>query len=392
MHLRIILILILLPLLLPRLSLADVKDDLQGINREISQKKSLLNKTKKTETRVSGELQQIEKNLQEKEANLLSLGRDLRGVENNLGRMRGQIATVEAETLRKKQQIDSRISALYKAGDAGNIRVFFSSGSFPQMMENLRYMKAVLENDRRLFTDYQAKMEQLRLLKGELEHDQANKEKIRNRIEAKKQEIEQEKKTKTGLLLKVREDKEGYITSLKKLQANARRLQAMVERLEARSRKGYTVRNNKKVLAPDRYVAVPDKGLGAQKGKLTLPVKGTITAQFGRQKHPQFNSYTVNNGISINAPVGTQIHAIYDGQVIFADYFKGYGNMVIVDHGGGFFSLYAHASSINKRVGATVAKNDVVASVGDSDSSNGAMLYFEIRYQGKPVDPSPWFR
>ncbi|WP_243688068.1 murein hydrolase activator EnvC family protein [Geotalea toluenoxydans] len=369
-----------------------MKDDLQGINREINQKKSLLNKTKKVETKVSGELQQIEKNLQEKETNLLSLGRDLRGVENNLGRIKGQIESVEAEALRKKQQINSRVSALYKAGDAGNIRIFFSSGSFSQMMENLRYMKAVLENDRKLFTDYQSKTEQLRLLKTELEHDQANKERIRSKIEAKRLEIAEEKKIKTGLLLKVREDKQGYIVSLKKLQANAKRLQSMVERLEARSRKGYTVRKNKAVTGAERYVSIPDKGLGAQKGKLSLPVKGSVTAQFGRHKHPQFNSYTVNNGISINAPVGTQIHAIYDGQVIFADYFKGYGNMIIVDHGGGFFSLYAHASSINKRVGATVAKNDVVASVGDSDSSNGAMLYFEIRYQGKPVDPSPWFR
>lgn len=392
MRLRVPFTLILLLLLPPFQCQADVKDDLQGINREINQKKSLINKTKKVENKVSGELQQIEKSLKEKETNLLSLGRDLQGVESNLGQIKAQIDTVEGEALQKKKQIDSRISALYKAGDAGNIRIFFSSGSLPQMMESLRYMKSVLENDRRLFSDYQVKMEQLRQLKTKLEHDQVNKEKIRSKIEAKKLEIEQEKKAKTGLLVKVREDKEGYIASLKQLQANAKRLQSMVERLEARSRKGYTVRNNKKAPGPERHVFVPDSGLGAQRGKLTLPVKGSIVAQFGRQKHPQFNSYTINNGISINAPVGTQIHAIYDGQVIFADYFKGYGNMVIVDHGGGFFSLYAHASSINKRVGATVAKNDVVASVGDSDSSSGAMLYFEIRYQGKPVDPSPWFR
>ena len=96
--------------------------------------------------------------------------------------------------------------------------------------------------------------------------------------------------------------------------------------------------------------------------------------------------------LDLSAPAGAQIHAVFDGQVIFADYFKGYGNMVIVDHGGGFFSLYAHAATIMKKVGATVARNDIVASVGDTDSSKGPMLYFEIRYQGKPVDPSPWFR
>lgn len=379
-------------LIVSGLSFADVKDDLQGIKNKITQQKSLLNKTRKTETKVSGELLQIQKNLQDKEASLQSLGRDLRGVENNLSQIEGQIGIVRSEADLKKKQINSRLAALYKAGDPGHLRMFFSSGSVSQLMENLRYIKSVLANDQRLFSDYQSKMDNLRLLKGNLERDQAIKEKIKHKIEAKKLEIEQEKKVKTGLLLKVREDKQSYISSLKELQANAKRLQSMVERLEAKSRKGYTSKGSKIVPGAGQVVQVPDKGLGAQKGKLSLPVKGSITAQFGRHKHPQFNSYTVNNGISIDAPTGTQIHAIYDGQVIFADYFKGYGNMVIVDHGGGFFSLYAHASSIGKKVGSTVSKNDVVASVGDSDSTRGPMLYFEIRYQGKPVDPSQWFR
>ena len=123
-----------------------------------------------------------------------------------------------------------------------------------------------------------------------------------------------------------------------------------------------------------------------------MPARGEVVDNFGRHKHPEFNSYTVSNGISIAAPHGTEIRAVYEGQVIFADYFKGYGNMVIVDHGGGYFSLYAHAAKILKKVGTSVARNEVVASVGDTDSSHGSMLYFEIRYQGKPVDPATWVR
>lgn len=373
---------------------ADVKDDLQGIKREITEKKLLLKKTKKVESKVSGELEQIQKNLREKEASLNSLGRDMKGVETSLNRTQKDIDLAKAEAERKKQQINRRLTSLYKAGEAGSLRMFFSSESFPQMTENLRYMKSVLENDKKLFADYNAKMENLRVLKASLERDVARKEKIKSSIEVKKQEIEQEKNKKAGYLLKVREDKKTYMSSIKELQANANRLQAMVERLEARSRKGYNLKNKNKAVVGSEHLLpnVPDKGLGAQKGRLNLPVKGNIVGQFGRHKHPEFNSYTVNNGISIEAPAGTQIHAIYEGQVIFADYFKGYGNMVIVDHGGGFFSLYAHAANLLKKVGATVAKNDVVASVGDTDSSKGPMLYFEIRYQGKPVDPSPWFR
>jgi septal ring factor EnvC (AmiA/AmiB activator) len=181
----------------------------------------------------------------------------------------------------------------------------------------------------------------------------------------------------------------------------------MFARLEAKNRKALEARNRKGYSAKSRgterhgkdahtfqppLTVVPDKGLGAQKGRLTLPVKGTIVERFGRHKHPEFDSFTFSNGISVTAPAGTPIHAVFDGEVIFADYFKGYGNMIIVDHGGGFFSLYAHAASVAKKVGSKVARNDVLASVGDVDSSKGPLLYFEIRYQGKPVDPAPWFR
>ena len=125
---------------------------------------------------------------------------------------------------------------------------------------------------------------------------------------------------------------------------------------------------------------------------MSLPAKGEIVSHFGKHKHPEFNSFTFNNGISIAAPLNSDIKTVYDGEVIFADKFKGYGNMIIIDHGGGYFTLYAHASSILKKVGTTVSKNEVVAHVGDSDSSAGSQLYFEIRYQGKPVDPGPWLK
>jgi septal ring factor EnvC (AmiA/AmiB activator) len=167
----------------------------------------------------------------------------------------------------------------------------------------------------------------------------------------------------------------------------------MVEKLEAKSRKGYTKKNKQGgVTGYPALPSVPDKGFGSLKGHLSMPAKGEVIGGFGRHKHPEFNSYTVSNGISIAAPIGSDIHAVYDGQVIFADYFKGYGNMVIVDHGGGYFSLYAHASRILKKVGSPVGRNEIVASVGDTDSIKGALLYFEIRFQGKPVDPAPWFR
>jgi septal ring factor EnvC (AmiA/AmiB activator) len=257
----------------------------------------------------------------------------------------------------------------------------------------LRYSRSILGNDRRAVAEYNTKIDRLRVLKVKLEQDMDRKEKIKTKVEGKVQEVEEEKRKKADYLQKVRQDKSHYLASLKELEANARRLQTMVERLEAKSRKSYTKKSGNKTIVGEARTLPPvsDKGFGAQKGRLSLPVKGDIVARFGRHKHPEFNSFTVSNGISIAAPTGTDIRAVFDGQVIFADYFKGYGNMVIVDHGGGFFSLYAHAAKIMKRVGSSVARNDILASVGDLDSPKGPQLYFEIRYQGKPVDPAPWF-
>jgi len=385
-------------LVVPSLCSAGVKEDLQGIKKQIKEKSLLIKKTQKVETKVSGELVQIEKTLAEKQSSLIVLGRDLSTVEKGIDKTLANIELERQEAERKRVQINRRMAALYKGGDTGNLRVFFSSESFPQMSENLRYMRSILDNDRKLFQQYSANLERLEQLKLRLEQDAARKEGIRRSMEAKKREIEQEKTRKASFLVKVRQDKQGYQASLKELQANAGRLQSMIQRLEARSRKAYSSKVRSKggavprQSAPAQATTVPNHGLGALRGRLSLPVKGTIVDRFGRHKHPEFNSFTVSNGISVAAPAGSAIRAVYDGEVIFSNYFKGYGNMIIVDHGDGFFSLYAHASSVTKKVGSKVSRNDVLASVGDVDSTKGPMLYFEIRYQGKPVDPAPWFR
>jgi septal ring factor EnvC (AmiA/AmiB activator) len=385
---------ILVLVLLEGVVFADVKDDLKGINSQIREKQKLLKQTKKAETKVSTELVQIDKSLREKESNLQHLGNELKVVETGISRTQQEIQLLVAELDKRKQQIAKRVSSVYKAGEMGNLRMFFSSESIPEVLENRRYMQSVLNYDRKLFQDYQGRLAQLQVMKTSLEREADKKEKLREKIRLKKKEIEDEKSRKSTHLSQIRQEKKSYQVSLKELQANARRLQSMVERLEARSRKSYTLKSDKKPVISGNYPQPPvtDKGFGSQRGRLSKPVSGEIVSRFGKHKHPEFNSFTFNNGISIAAPMNADIHAVFDGEVIFADSFKGYGNMLIIDHGGGYFSLYAHTARINKKVGATVRKNETVAQVGDSDSTSGAQLYFEIRYQGKPIDPGPWLR
>ncbi|MDD5286264.1 MAG: peptidoglycan DD-metalloendopeptidase family protein [Desulfuromonadaceae bacterium] len=371
------------------------KDELSGVKREIKAKKQLITKTRKVEAVISTELLEINRNLEQKESDLGRLSHDLRVVESALVRTGREIAKVTEEANRKRQEIERRLSSLYKAGELGALRMFFSAESFPQLAENIRYMRSILDNDKRLFQEYNQKVQELKKLKGDLERDAAKKARIKDGIALKKREIEQEKSKKAGYLLKVRQDRKSYEASLKELQANASRLQLMIERLDALRRRKLSSRHEKpgrKLKPLAELPPVPDRGFASQKGRMSLPVRGEIIESFGKHKHPEFNSYTFSKGLSVSANAGTDIKVIYEGTVIFADYFKGFGNMVIVDHGGGYFTLYAHASRILKKVGAEVARHETIATVGDMDSTKGAILYFEIRHQGKPVDPADWVR
>ena len=373
----------------------NARDQLKGVKQEIKVKKQLISKTRKVEAVVSTELVKINQSLEQKKADLGKLDRDLRGVESSLDRTGEDIQRTTEEANRKKQEITGRLVSLYKAGEFGVLRMFFSAESFPSMAENIRYMRSIVENDKIIFAEYNQKLEELRRLKTDLERDAVKKERIKQGIALKKQEIENEKNKKANYLAKVRQDRTGYEKSLKELQANASRLQSMLNRLEALSRQKQVTRQVKpgsKYKPGLELPPVPDRGFSSQKGRMSLPVKGEVIETFGKHKHPEFNSYTYSKGLSISAANGTQVKSIYEGNVIFADYFKGYGNMIIVDHGGGYFSLYAHASRLLKKVGSEVAKNEVVAMVGDSDSTKGSHLYFEIRHKGSPVDPAGWVR
>jgi len=374
---------------------ANPKDELKGVKQEIRAKKQLITKTRKVEAAVSTELREINRTLEQKRNDLGKLDSDLRIVESSLDRTGREIVRVTEEANRKKKDIEKRLASLYKAGELGASRMFFSSESFPQMGENIRYMRSIVENDKKIFAEYSEKIERLRSLKSDLERDAAKKERIKDGIALKKREIEQEQGKKAAYLASVRKDRSSYEASLRELKANASRLQAMLDRLEALSRRKLSSRHVKpggKLQPLPELPAVPDRGFASQKGRMSMPVRGKIIETYGKHQNTDFNSFTFSKGLSVSAGAGSEIRSIYDGTVIFADYFKGFGNMVIVDHGGGYFSLYAHASKILKRVGAEVARNDALATVGEMDSTKGPMLYFEIRHQGKPLDPAGWVR
>jgi septal ring factor EnvC (AmiA/AmiB activator) len=130
----------------------------------------------------------------------------------------------------------------------------------------------------------------------------------------------------------------------------------------------------------------------SRQGSMPWPVQGRVTRGFGRSVHPRFNTVVINKGINIEAPAGTPIRAVAPGTVDYVNWLPGYGKCIILNHGDGWYSLYAHAAEIFPGVGARVDEGQVIAEVGDTGSLDGSQLYFEIRQGKEPVDPARWLK
>ena len=129
-----------------------------------------------------------------------------------------------------------------------------------------------------------------------------------------------------------------------------------------------------------------------KKGRLKLPINGPILNKFGRKRVKEYDSYIVYNGINVKAIKGTHVKAVFDGKILFAGELEGYGNLVIVGHGNKYHSLYGHLDDINVSVNEVVKTGEIIGLSGDSGSLEGEVLYFELRRNGKPIQPLPWFR
>jgi septal ring factor EnvC (AmiA/AmiB activator) len=185
------------------------------------------------------------------------------------------------------------------------------------------------------------------------------------------------------LLVNLRQEKASRLKALREMEAAAQRLQKMLEEIARRS-----------IVRPKQAPVPPStgRGLDAMLGQMDWPVKGAVSAPFGKFKHPEFAAELVRKGIDIDAAWGDGVRAVEKGRVVFADRFTGYGRMVILDHGERYYTIYAHLSEIVIKNGEDVKRGDILGRVGDSDSLSGAKLYFELRKDGRSVDPLPWFK
>jgi septal ring factor EnvC (AmiA/AmiB activator) len=241
----------------------------------------------------------------------------------------------------------------------------FSSYSFSDRLKIDRYLRVVIDSDARLVHTFRSQVGLKEQYRKTLVEDQAQWERSIAEVAKKKEEVKKAKATKHALLRSIQNQKVVYQKVIVELEERAKELQAFIGKLEREKRE--TVHGRPR----------PD----LSKGKLNPPVQGSVISLFKAKGQ---------NGIEIKAPLGAQVRAVLPGKVLYADWFKGFGNVMIIDHGDQTFTVSGYCSQLLKKAGDSVSEGEPVALVGSAGSLKGPCLYFEIRHRGKPQDPMEW--
>ena len=377
-----------------------LKELQRKLGRERQQAKDALRK----ETSLAKELARIDEDVRVKSKRLRELETTLRDSNQRITKLSRDIGVTEARLNRSRGLLKRRLRAIYKQGRFGYVRMLLSADDFSSAGRRLKYLSAVATQDQRLMQTYSTTLTDLSQKRSELERYKIQVAEATENAAATRGQIVEEQRKRRILLASVREERAGHLAAIKELESSAKGLQALIAKLqseEERQRRANRTpprREGSRGEAPggkerEDFPDIRDDGRFAQlRGRLPWPAVGPLLSTFGRQEHPRFRTVTFNRGIEIEAPEGKNFVAVADGTVIYADWFKGYGQLIILDHGGGYFTLYAHAAEILAKAGESVSRGQAIGKVGDTGSLEGPQLYFELRHKGKPQDPLAWLQ
>ncbi|OGB92809.1 MAG: hypothetical protein A2Z31_03895 [candidate division NC10 bacterium RBG_16_65_8] len=373
------------------------------MQRELGREREKVKEARRKEASFSRELASLENDLKAKAKLLKDQEGKLRGSSQRIARLSKDIGATEARLQRTRTLLRQRLRAMYKQGRLGYVRVLLSAEDVSSAGRRLKYLSVLAAQDQRLIKVHNASLTEFSQKRTEFERYKKEVAETTEKATATRAQIVEEQRKYRVLLAKVREEKTGYLAAVKELEKSAKDLQALVVRLqseEERQRRASRSapkregsRGGRVGKEEETTLDIRDDGRFERlRGKLPWPANGALASTFGRQEHPRFRTVTFNRGIEITAPEGRNIVAVAEGTVVYADWFKGYGRLIILDHGSGYFTLYAHGADLLVNVGDAVSSGQVIAKVGDSGSLEGPQLYFELRHKGKPQDPLAWLQ
>ncbi len=325
------------------------------------------------ERSVLDTLGEAEHALDEARAEVQRTEAELGGAELLLKRAREQEARAKGTYRARLDELRPRLAARHRMGRAGELAVLLSAPTLADLVSRKYLFDRILGRDLAVFGEAKAALEVQREARAEVENQTARVAELAQRAADQKAAAVARREERETLLGALRTARKFHERAAKEAEEQAKRLAEFVANLPPKGRGGSL------------------RGVfEGMKGKLRPPAPGPVTVGFGRVVNPKFNTVTVQNGLDIAAPAGTPVRAIAPGNVVHSGWFKGYGNIIIIDHGDGYHTLVAHLASMRTATGESVDPGDVIGTVGDSGSLKGPYLYFEIREKGRPVDPKGW--
>ncbi len=351
---------------------------LEKLKGEIERKRKKMGEAVEEGESILRFLQKLDDRLIISRQERYTVNTQLKRKDRELEQITNQMDELNSRIRARRSSIRARLRVQYMQGRLGYLKTLLAAESLAEFQRRFQYLSAISQREFDLIETHKEDVARLEEVKGSRRVARKEMLDLKQLADRKLKGIKSRKREKQRFLARITQQKETYERAVSELERSAARVDSLVKELEQRRR-----------VARAR-VAPPRSSVGRVKGALPWPASGKVVSFFGRQKHPNFETYIDRKGIEIRTKEGAEIKAVMPGTVAYADWLKGYGLVLILDHPNGFFSLYAHASKLLTTVDAKVQAGEVIGEAGDTGMTGEPTLYFELRDGVDPVDPLRW--
>ncbi len=355
------------------------QQSLEKLKGEIKENKRRTGEAQRKEASVLQSIEDVDQQLKRRREELAKVTTKLKQKDHELDSTSSALSRVRSRIEERQESIRSRLRVMYKTGPGTDMRLLLGSRDSQDLISRLAMLRWISRREYVMLEGYRGDLGQLESTNARLRQMRQDLLSFREQTAEKVAAVHEERTKKDHLLARVRSEKVLHEKVVLELEKSAQRLETLLKEFESRRKAAAAFR-------PDSVGA----GLSRFKGQLGWPSDGDVVSLFGRQKHPKFETYVQRKGIEIRAAQGGVIRSVSDGVVAFADWMRGYGLLAIIDHGEGYFTLYAHASKLLVGVGDAVRGNQPIGEIGDTGLTGQSTLYFELRQGGEALDPLGW--
>ena len=355
------------------------------VKKEIEDTRRKIKSQKQKERTTSRRLSNIDKEISLTNKLYSELKNELNKSEIEIDKLSNGIKANEEQLSKLRYRYSQRIIQMYKKGTLSDIEKMLSSSSWRQAMYRAKYMGIISDIDQRTQNKIKSLLIDIGKQRILLESNYRNKMRLKKDQEQSKVSLRASRKKRQKELDKIRKNQSELTKYLEEKQAGMQELEALLKKIRQQKSSFDRADRIKK-----QQAALKTQVFGKLKGQLPWPASGRVVKKFGRSWNPERKTTTENPGIDIKGKPGSPVRSIIGGIVTTITYIRGYGTTLIIDHGGGFYTVYSHITSVEANEGLEVQAGDVIAYMGDAGSVEGSKLHFEIWGNGQKLNPEKW--